>query len=126
MDQGSQVVKKKRPTGMSSECDHCLYSDSCPKAFAGSKCRLVSRSEISLDSPADVLEAQKAILIDTMRTLKKAEALARMGIVSFSDVDRVRRMVLEFSEKLKKSMVDKKTPKSASEKLGIGNGASKS
>lgn len=119
-----QPLKKKFRAGMNSECDTCMYSEDCPKAFVSATCALVKHKEVSLDSPSDVLEVQKTILKGAVKTLARAEVLARMGVVSFSDVDRVRRMVLEFSEKLKKSMGEKKNNSSASSRLGL-NGTGK-
>jgi hypothetical protein len=106
-----------------SECVNCLYSEVCPKAFASLSCSIVTNRPFKMDTLEDLVNLQKDMLSDSLTTLSRVEALARMGVVDFSDLDRVRRQVLDFTERLKKSMFGRTSkPSSASSKLGIHNG----
>lgn len=123
----NDVVSEIKSVGMDAgnrktECDICLYSDVCPSAFDHAKCPIVDDSDVKIEDTESILALQKSILKDAVITLKRAERLARLGAVPFDDVDRVRRQVLEFSEKLKKSIGVATVEQSAAEKLGIRNG----
>jgi len=84
------------------ECEICAFSNLCPNK--GKNCSILQADPVVIESVDDIRSLQKKILNDAILTLRKAEALARLGIVEYDVTDKMRKQIFDITQKMLTSL----------------------